>query len=377
MLQRKLLVLGLLLSSGAANAQWDRIVGSVTSIGEPTERWVSVRGGNTAYLVDVEEGQVKGTLPLSRFSPAVSSHVSAGKIYTYGSYYKRDVYGDLENVLITFDIESASPTGEIPLPVLPAGIGHSCMIGLIDERFVGIWNITPAMSVSLVDIRNEQFVSEIATPGCAAVYPLGRGFMMPCGDGTIMYLELGANGEEVRRTRSPAFFDVMEDPVYDYAVPGADGWMFVSLDGLVYEATLQGGDVVVSEGWDINPETNGTTDVNGVARVNDDTWRIGGRQPFAYSAELGLLTTVMHEGGGQETFEKPGTEVWAFSTATKNRGYRLQMAADQTVSSVQFTPGDDPLLLLMTSTGLQVHDATTGRKIRDINVSGNLIQNMF
>jgi methylamine dehydrogenase heavy chain len=377
MLQRKLLVLGLLLSSGAANAQWDRIVGSVTSIGEPTERWVSVRGGNTAYLVDVEEGQVKGTLPLSRFSPAVSSHVSAGKIYTYGSYYKRDVYGDLENVLITFDIESASPTGEIPLPVLPAGIGHSGMIGLIDERFVGIWNITPAMSVSLVDIRNEQFVSEIATPGCAAVYPLGRGFMMPCGDGTIMYLELGANGEEVRRTRSPAFFDVMEDPVYDYAVPGADGWMFVSLDGLVYEATLQGGDVVVSEGWDINPETNGTTDVNGVARVNDDTWRIGGRQPFAYSAELGLLTTVMHEGGGQETFEKPGTEVWAFSTATKNRGYRLQMAADQTVSSVQFTPGDDPLLLLMTSTGLQVHDATTGRKIRDINVSGNLIQNMF
>jgi len=377
MLQRKLLVLGLLLSSGAANAQWDRIVGSVTSIGEPTERWVSVRGGNTAYLVDVEEGQVKGTLPLSRFSPAVSSHVSEGKIYTYGSYYKRDVYGDLENVLITFDIESASPTGEIPLPVLPAGIGHSGMIGLIDESFVGIWNITPAMSVSLVDIRNEQFVSEIATPGCAAVYPLGRGFMMPCGDGTIMYLELGANGEEVRRTRSPAFFDVMEDPVFDYAVPSADGWMFVSLDGLVYEATLQGGNVVVSEGWDINPETNGTTDVNGVSRVNDDTWRIGGRQPFAYSKELGLMTTVMHEGGGQETFEKPGTEVWAFSTATNNRGYRLKMDSDQTVSSVQFTPGDDPLLLLMTSTGLQVHDATTGRKIRDINVSGNLIQNLF
>jgi methylamine dehydrogenase heavy chain len=377
MLQRKLLVLGLLLSSGAANAQWDSIVGSVTSIGEPTERWVSIRGGNTAYLVDVEEGEVKGTLPLSRFSPAVSSHVSAGKIYTYGSFYKRDVYGDLENVLITFDIESASPVGEIALPVLPAGIGHSGMIGLIDESFIGIWNITPAMSVSLIDIRSEQFISEIATPGCAAVYPLGRGFMMPCGDGTIMYLELGANGEEIRRTRSPAFFDVMEDPVYDYAVPTADGYMFVSLDGLVYEATLQGGNVVVSEGWTINPETNGTTDVNGVARVNDDTWRIGGRQPFAYSAELGVMTTVMHEGGGQETFEKPGTEVWGFSTATNNRGYRLKMDSDQTVSSVQFTPGDDPLLLLMTSTGLQVHDALTGRKIRDINVSGNLIQNLF
>jgi methylamine dehydrogenase heavy chain len=377
MLQRKLLVLGLLLSSGAANAQWDSIVGSVTSIGEPTERWVSVRGGNTAYLVDVEEGEVKGTLPLSRFSPAISPHVSAGKIYTYGSFYKRDVYGDLENIVITFDIASATPTGEIPLPVLPAGIGHSGMIGLIDESFLGIWNITPAMSVSLVDIRNNQFVSEIATPGCAAVYPLGRGFMMPCGDGTIQYITLGPNGEETGRSRSPAFFDVMEDPVYDYAVPSANGWMFVSLEGLVYEATLNGSDVVVSEAWTINPETNGTSDVNGVERVNDDNWRISGRQPFAFSPETNLLMTVMHDGGGQEVFEKPGTEVWAFSTLTKNRGYRIKMEDDQTVSSVQVTPGDDPLLLLMTSTGLQVHDINTGRKIRDINVEGGLIQNLF
>ena len=51
MLQRKILILGLLLSRGAANAQWDSIVAILTSIGEPTERWVSVRGGNTAYLL--------------------------------------------------------------------------------------------------------------------------------------------------------------------------------------------------------------------------------------------------------------------------------------------------------------------------------------
>lgn len=377
MLQRKLLVLGLMLSCSAANAQWDSIVGSVTSIGEPTERWVSVRGGNTAYLVDVEEGEVKGTLPLSRFSPAVRPHMSQGKIYTYGSYYKRDVYGDLENVLISFDVESASPIGEIPLPVLPAGIGHSGMIALIDERFVGIWNITPAMSVTVVDVVNNTVVGEIATPGCAAVYPVGRGFMMPCGDGTIQYIALSDSGEEASRARSPAFFDVMEDPVFDYATESADGWMFVSLDGLVYEATLNGSEVEISEAWSINPESNGMVDGNGVEFANDDSWRIGGRQPFTYSAEAGLMMTVMHEGGGQETFEKPGKEVWAFSTVTKNRGYRLKLEDDQTVSSIQLTPGDDPLLLLMTSTGLQVHDASTGRKIRDINVSGNLIQNLF
>jgi methylamine dehydrogenase heavy chain len=377
MLQRKLLVLGLMLSCGAANAQWDSIVGSVTSIGEPTESWVSIRGGNTAYLVDTADGQVKGTLPLSRFSPAVRPHVSEGKIYTYGSYYSRDVYGDLENVVISFDIETASPIGEIPLPQLPAGIGHSGMIALIDNSFLGIWNITPAMSVSIVDVRSNEFVREIATPGCAAVYPVGSGFMMPCGDGTIQYIELNASGEEIRRVKSPAFFDVMEDPVYDYGVPTAEGWMFVSLEGLVFEATLNGSGVEISEGWSINPETNGVTDANGVEFANDDSWRIGGRQPFTYSAQAGLVMTVMHEGGGQETFEKPGTEVWAFSTTTRNRGYRLKLEDDQTVSSIQLTPGDEPVLLLMTSTGLQVHNASTGRKIRDINVSGNLIQNLF
>lgn len=377
MLQHKLLILGLMLGCSAANAQWDSITGSVSSIGTPTETWVSVRGGNTAYLLDVADGQVKATLPLSRFSPAISAHVSASKIYTYGSYYKRDVYGDLENVLISFDLGSALPIDEVPLPALPAGIGHSGMIGLIDQTFVGIWNITPAMSVSLVDIVNNRVVGEIATPGCAAVYPLQRGFMMPCGDGTVLYITLSETGEEVSRVRSPAFFDVMEDPVYDYATPTSEGWLFVSLEGRVYEATLNGDAVEISEAWTINPQTNGTTDANGVEFANDDNWRIGGRQPFAYSAEAELMMTVMHEGGGQETFEKPGKEVWAFSTVTKNRGYRLKLEDDQTVSSIQLTPGEEPLLLLMTSTGLQVHDAGTGRKIRDINVSGNLIQNLL
>lgn len=377
MLRSKLLALGLMLCCGGANAQWDTIVGSVTDVGEPTERWVTVRSGNGAFIVDVDEGMVKGSLPLSRFSPAVRSHMSAGKVYAYGSYYSRDVYGTREDVLIAFDALTTSPISEVPLPPLAAGIGHSGMIALIDESFVGIWNITPAMSVSLVDIRNDTFIAEVPTPGCAAIYPVGKGFMMPCGDGTIQYIALDDNGAEVSRVRSPEFFDVMEDPVYDYAVPTAGGWMFVSLEGLVYEATLEGGQVVISEGWDINPETNGSTDVNGVAFPNDDSWRIGGRQPFTYSAEAGLLMTVMHENGGQETFEKPGTEVWIFNMETRNRGFRLKMESGQTVSAVQLTPDEDPVLLVMTSTGLQVHDANTGRKIRDINVSGSLIQNMF
>jgi methylamine dehydrogenase heavy chain len=376
MFLRMVLILGLLWSYGTTNAQWDSITGGTTTVPETNAHWFSLRGGNTAYLVDGDAGVVKGTLALSRFSPAISSHISEDKIYSYGSFYSRDVYGDRTDLVMIYDVPTASPIGEIELPPKSAGIGHSGMIGLIKEKFIGVWNITPAMSVSLANIQSNEFVREIATPGCAAVYPTADGFLMPCGDGTVQYIALSDDGEETDRTRSRIFFDVMVDPVYDYAVSAGDGWMFVSLEGLVYEVTVEAGQVVVSEPWTINVVSDGLADINGVKRTNDDDWRIGGRQPFAYNAATGLFMAVMKKGGGQELFEKPGTEVWAFNMNTKRRGYRLQMEGEDTVSSVQLTPDADPLLVIATSDGITIHEARTGRKLRSMNLSGNLIQNL-
>jgi len=376
MFQRMVLILGLLLSYETGNAQWDSITGGTATVPETNAHWFSLRGGNTAYLVDGDAGVVKGTLALSRFSPAISSHISEGKIYSYGSFYSRDVYGDRTDLVLIYDVPTASPIGEIELPPKSAGIGHSGMIGLIKEKFIGVWNITPAMSVSLANIQSNEFVREIATPGCAAVYPTADGFLMPCGDGTIQYIALSDDGEETDRVRSRVFFDVMVDPVYDYAVPAGDGWLFVSLEGLVYEVTVDAGQVVISDPWIINVASNGLADINGVKRTNDDDWRIGGRQPFAYSAATGLFMAVMKKGGGQELFEKPGTEVWAFNMNTKRRGYRLTMEGEDTISSVQLTPDDDPLMVLATSEGITIYEARTGKKLRSMNLSGSLIQNL-
>ena len=85
----------------------------------------------------------------------------------------------------------------------------------------------------------------------------------------------------------------------------------------MFEVTVDGGSVVVSEPWSINPpDEEDAVDLNGVPIEPDDDWRIGGRQPFAYNAENNLLVTLMHEGGGQETFEDAGTEIWAFNVGT-------------------------------------------------------------
>ena len=352
----------------AADFEWDSMIGAVTEVGEPGPHWFTIRGRHIAYLIDGDSGEVQGTMTLSMFSPALAPHVSEGRFYSYGSFYSRTYYGDRTDAVLTFDARTMEPIGEVIIPSKSAGIGHSGMIGLIDDRFVGVWNITPAMSVSIVDARAQDFVGEISTPGCAAVYPVGRGFLMPCGDGTLQYVALNRDGTESSRSRSDAFFEIDEDPVFDYAVPTADGWLFLSMDGLVFEATVEDGEISVTEPWSIL-----------AGEEEGSEWRIGGRQPFAYNGELGLLFTLMHEGGGQETFEDAGFEVWAFSMASKRRGYRLVLDEEAPASGIQVTQDGEPLLILAPeeTDSTRIYDAVTGHPLREIEeMRGGLIQNL-
>ena len=346
---------------------YDTIIGEAASMAMPDEHWFAAIGNDIAYIVDGDEGTIGATLTLSMFSPAIEPHLGGGRIYTYGSYYTRTYYGERTDVVQGFDLTSALPVSEVEIPPKSAGIGHSGMIGLVEGRFIGVWNITPAMSVSIVDTNEDTFVGEISTPGCAGVYPVTAGFLMACGDGRVQYLRLDSAGKEVARTRSEPFFTVDEDPVFDYAVPGDSGWLFLSLEGHVFEVTVDGDEVSVSEPWTINPpDIEGEEDLNGVPIEGDDDWRIGGSQPFAYNAANKLLVTLMHEGGGQETFEDPGTQIWAFDTVLKRRAYVLDLDEDGAggkTSAIEMTSDDRPLLLIPMrgSTDLAVHDALSSR----------------
>lgn len=344
--------------------QWDSIVGTVADVGDPTPHWFAVRGRAISYIVDGDEGEVKGTLTLSNFSPAIRPQISRNRIYAYGSFYSRTYYGDRSDYLLIFDSKSMEPINEVEIPAKAAGIGHSGMIGLVADRYLGIWNITPATSVSIVDVVEDEFVDEISTPGCAAIYPIAMGFLMPCGSGALQYISLNADGDVDERVASDTFFDVDEDPVFDYAVSTASGWLFLSFDGLVFEATVDSDEIVISEPWSI-------FDAGSDA---DEGWRIGGRQPFAFNAATGTLVTLMHEGGGQETFEDPGTEVWAFNIDAKRRGYRLELEAP--ASGLQMTPDAEPLLLISPDDDAPfgIHDAITGHKIREMTNMSGLMQ---
>lgn len=381
MIKRLFYMVIMVAATAVANAQpWDTVAGDalVIDIEDISPHWFSVRGGQIAYLIDGDSGTVNGTLQLSRFSPAIRPHMENGLIYTYGSFYTRNVYGDRTDVVMAYDATTTLPVTEIEIPPKAAGIGHSGMIGLIDDQFIGVWNITPAISVSIVNITTNQFVTEISTPNCAGIYPVDGGFIMACADGRAQLIELDENGTEIGRRRSEVFFNLDEDPVYDYAVASADGWIFMSMEGMVYEVTVEGGEVLVSEPWSINPPDSEIPDRNGIVIAPDDDWRIGGRQPFAYSADTGILVTVMHQGGGQETFEDPGTEVWGFNVATQRRGYRLAVEDGKEVSSVQLTQDEEPLMLMSVSGDIEIREPNSGALIRVVeDISGGLIQNLW
>ena len=356
-------------SPGAAAQTYDSIIGEAGTLAVPTPHWFSVTGDDIAYLVDGDAGRVEGSLTLSMFSPAIEPHIDAGRIYSYGSYYTRTYYGERTDVVLVYDLESTIPIQEVEIPPKSAGLGHPGMIGLIEDRFIGVWNITPAMSVSLVDTTTGTFLSEISTPGCAGVYPVDRGFFMACADGRVQYVQLDDTGRELDRLRSESFFSIDRDPVFDYAVPSDDGWFFLSLEGKVYDVTLSGGTVSVSDPWPINPpDVEGATDRNGVPIEGDDSWRIGGGQVFAYNAQHKLLVTLMHEGGGQETFEDPGTQIWAFSTETGRRAYVIELEEEVEADSLELTADDQPLLLVSTNQDgeLRIYDALSSQLLRSI-----------
>ena len=156
--------------------------------------------------------------------------------------------------------------------------------------------------------------------------------------------------------------------------------MFMSLEGMVYEVAVTGGAVQVTEPWSINPkDIEGATDLNGVPIDADDDWRIGGGQAFAYNAKTNMLVTLMHQGGGQETFEDPGTQVWAFSTQTRRRAYILELDEETMGASIELTGDAEPLLIIAPARGgeLLIHDALSSRLLRSMSdLGGRMIQRL-
>ena len=334
-------------------------LGTVT-LSPPQPHWlVSLVGGDGAYIWDGDTGEMQGKLNISPYTSGVVIDQKREMIDVPGSYYARRTYGERTDVVTFTDFATLSPQTEVIVPTKLAAVFHRAVINPIGEDFIGLYNMTPAMSVSIVDVAKQVFVVEISTPGCALVYPAsGRRFMQICGDGTLQLITLDRDGRESQRVRSAVFFDPEDDPVFDYAVPMQAGWILVSFDAQVYEVTVAD-EISVAEPWSLLTEEE-----------RGENWRIGGHEAIAYNSEKDLLLTLMHQ-GGEYGHEDPGTEIWGYDFANRRRGYRLEL--EEPTTTIAVSADEEPLLFVVapSSRALQVRTAVTGRLLRTITETGS------
>ncbi len=351
-------ILSLLIASGIARAQLPPDQMTSYKLGTPQPHWAFILDSvflaptvSKVHIVDLDAGKLLGQVDggyLSNFEFSPERH----EMYMIDTFYSRAWHGTRSDAVSILDANTLLYKGEIPIPskrllIVP----KNNTTGLTpDGRFLMVANLTPATSVSVVDLKSRKFVDEIETPGCVQVLIAGnRKFSSMCADGSLLTVQLDDSGKPLNRKQSKPFFDPGKDPVFDQpAIVGGKAY-FDSYHGQLYAVDLSG-DTAQSEGeWPL---------------LNDDdkkaNWRPGGWLSIAASEKGDLLYVLMHQ-GGEWTHKQPGKEVWVFDTARKTRVGRIPLKTEG--YSIRVSSSPSPILesLALVQSQIETYTAPEGK----------------
>lgn len=325
---------------------------------EPGKNWIIGNTRNGAYIWDADSGEMQGLVSLSGHTSSFEIDRARQQIYAPESYYSRGVHGDRTDVVTIYDFENLSPVAEIEIPKKIAVLKFRRHVGMLgDNRHFLVFNMTPAQSVTVVDVESREFVGEISTPGCAMIMPVGeRDFLMICADGTLQLIQLDEDGAEANRERSREFFEVLEDPVFDRPFETADGWLLMSHGGKAFHVSVDDDDIELGQEWSLLGDEE-----------DDQAWRPGGGEFGTIHKATGLLYVLMHEPEEDYTHHEPGTEIWVIDIKAKRRLERIEL--ETPAYSLYVTQSDEPRLVVSDEEGgLHIYDAfklTPDRTIED------------
>ena len=330
-------------------------------LGDPEPSWFLAKGTlGPAYLFDSETGEMQGLLSITPWTPSIIRHPTRKELYAAEVHYSRRTRGTRNDILSIIDHSSLSGVAEIDIPDKIASLAFPQYLGLLsDSRHLTIFNMTPAQSVSVVDVLNRQFVEEISTPGCALQMPVEkRAFLMICGDGTLQRIELKKNGTEKSRSRSDEFFSVEDDPIFDKPIKVGKSWELISFEGNLFNVSMKGNNISIGEPWSIIKE-------------GDEGWRVGGIQVMTIHEGLDLLFTIMHQ-GGVDTHETPGKEIWVFDRKRQTRIAKI--VSDKLINSILVTQTNNPKLIASRALEpmVDIYDVRTLKKDRTILAGQNV-----
>jgi methylamine dehydrogenase heavy chain len=266
---------------------------------------VDLESGRTLGMIDGGFGNTSGLFPAGR-----------REIYLPETHYSRGSRGERTDVVTIYDAGTLAPVAEVKLPpgrainVLPTA--NAALSD--DERFVAVFDYTPATSLCIVDVERRVFAGRIQTPGCSLAYAAGpRRFAMLCSDGALLTITLDESGREAGRQRSQPFFDPIRDPVTEKAVRQGDRWLFVSFEGLVHPVDVSGETPSFGERWSLLDSAD-----------RAEGWRIGGQQHLALHGPTGRLYSLVHQ-GGPDSHKDPGTELWVYDIESRRRLQRITL----------------------------------------------------
>ena len=297
----------------------------------PHLAWVSDVVMRRIALADLESGDLLGVIDGGFGVTSALFSRSRPEIYVPETHYSRGSRGERTDVLSIYDALSLVPVAEVVLPPRRAINTLPMANAALDDegRFALVFNMTPATSVSVVDVERRAFASEIATPGCSLVYAAGpRRFFSPCADGALLVVTLDADGRELSKRRTPPLFDPGRDPVTEKAVRRGDEWLFVSFEGRVYPVDVSGPELAFGEPWELL-----------AAADRAQRWRIGGGQHLALHLASGRLYSLVHQ-GPPDTHKDPGAELWVYDTTRRERVQRIELRSPGiTYLGVAIDPG--------------------------------------
>lgn len=318
-----------------------------------------------AILVNADTGDWLGMIDTGWEGVKLDFDRDRKVIYNVGLYMSRGFHGQRVDVLEIFDANTLKILGEIPLPAKMIrgwpNLHHSAMTD--DNRFMLVHFYTPASSIGVIDLQARKYVGEIETAGCAHVMSAGgRRFLMLCGDGSALEVQLTDAGRERARIPHKDLFDAVNDPLHGTGVRREDIWTLVSQKGAIHRFDVAGGGFKALPAWTPPADPAGPPGVPGQIIEN-----------IALHAASNQLYMLIHrgslepKGGGIDYHRQPGTEIWVvdLNTSTVARKFPLPRPTEAIAISQDATPH-----LYATTLGLPdvlVLDAATGAPVRSLD----------
>jgi len=335
---------------------------------DPSPHWIWVSdivfhhmADGKAYLIDGDSGQFLGMLSTGVGFTGLELPSDHAQIYSPETYFSRGTRGERTDVVTFYDPRELRPTAEVVIPPkrFPAMPTENNFGITDDNRFLIVYNFTPAQSVSIVDLRERRLVGETDTAGCALVLPSGtRRFQMMCGDGSLLTVTLDDAGTVTGKQRNDPFFDPKDDWVSEKAVRWKDMWIFVSFKGNVYPVDTSGERPRPGKVWSLFSEAQ-----------RAESWRPGGVQELAVHAASGRLYSLVHQ-GGDGSHKDPGQDVWVYDLSTQQQIQKIKL--DKPATAIQVSKDDAPLLftIFIANPTLDIYDALSGKYLRSVDEVG-------